>query len=88
MSALETQIGGTHYSDLPIQPVEFIHKNGLGFIVGNIIKYIIRYPDKNGVQDLLKAKHYLEILIEMEDRKATSSSSHSVPLPDIGDTDR
>ena len=74
MRALETQISGDHYKDLPIQPVEFIHRNGLGFIQGNIIKYIVRYADKNGVQDLLKAKHYLEILIEMEQNSPASET--------------
>ena len=75
MSAKDTMIGGNHYLGLPIQPVEFIHRNGLGFIQGNIIKYVVRYADKNGVQDLLKAKHYLEILIEMEQNSPASVTS-------------
>ena len=65
-SAFDTQCGGTHYKDFPIQPVEFIHKNGLGFIVGNVVKYVVRYKQKNGVEDLKKARHYLDMLIEME----------------------
>lgn len=64
--ALDKQIGGTHYKDLPIQPVEFIHKNGIGFIAGNVIKYVCRYRTKGGTADLLKAKHYIEMLIEQE----------------------
>lgn len=66
MSAKETQVGGDHYKVLPIQPVEFIHRNELGFIEGNIIKYVVRHQTKNGKQDLEKAAHYLRLLIEME----------------------
>lgn len=65
-TALNTQVGGSHYKDMVIQPVEFIEKNNLGFCVGNVIKYVCRYKSKNGIEDLKKAKHYLEILIEIE----------------------
>ena len=68
-SALSEQIGGSHYKNLAIQPVEFIHKNGLNYIVGNIIKYCCRYQEKSGIEDLKKARHYLDILIEMEEKK-------------------
>jgi hypothetical protein len=64
-SALNTQVGGAHYQ-LKIQPIEYIHKNNLSFIQGNIVKYITRYKDKNGKQDLEKIKHYVDLLIEME----------------------
>lgn len=66
MSALESQVGGDHYKALPIQPIEFIHRNELGFVEGNIIKYVVRHRHKNGKQDLEKAAHYLRLLIEME----------------------
>lgn len=66
IKASETQIGGNHYSDMAIQPTEFIHKNGLSFIQGNIIKYVCRYKSKGGVEDLQKAKHYIDLLIEFE----------------------
>lgn len=66
MEALNQQIGGSHYKDMPIQPVEFILANNLGFCVGNCIKYLCRYKNKNGKEDLLKAKHYIELLIEAE----------------------
>ena len=62
---LERQVGGSHY-DMAIQPVEFIHRNGLGFCAGNAIKYLCRYKRKNGKEDLLKARHYIDLLIEME----------------------
>lgn len=66
VSALDTQIGGQHYKDKAIQPVEFIHANHLGFCEGNVVKYISRWRQKNGIADLQKAKHYLELLIELE----------------------
>lgn len=65
-SAFSKEVGGSHYKDMPIQPIEFITKNGLGFIVGNIIKYVCRYKNKNGKEDLLKARHYIDLLIELE----------------------
>jgi hypothetical protein len=64
--AKEVQIGGSHYSKYAIQPAEFIHKNNLPFLVGNIIKYVVRHKDKNGLQDLQKAKHCIDLLIEMD----------------------
>ena len=63
---LETQVGGSHYKEFKIQPVEFIHANKLDFLQGNIIKYTMRHKKKNGKQDLLKARHYLDLLIELE----------------------
>ena len=64
--ASEIQIGGNHYSKYKIQPTEFIHKNNISFIEGNIIKYVLRHKDKNGIEDLKKAKHYIDLLIEFE----------------------
>lgn len=66
MSALNEQIGGNHYKKFVIQPVEFIHKNGIGYIEGCIIKYVCRHRDKGGIEDLRKARHYLELLAELE----------------------
>ena len=68
-NALDKQVAGSHYKDLPIQPVEYIHANALGYFEGNVIKYISRWRKKNGVADLEKAKHYIELLIELESRK-------------------
>ena len=65
-SALNAEVGGSHYVSMKIQPIEFITKNNLGFIVGNVIKYVCRYRNKNGKEDLLKARHYIDLLIEME----------------------
>lgn len=64
-NALETQIGGEHYKGA-IQPVEFIQANGLGFIEGNVVKYVARHRNKNGAEDIRKAIHYLELLLELE----------------------
>jgi hypothetical protein len=69
-SSLTKQVAGTHYKDLPIQPVEYIHANGIGYFEGNVIKYVSRWRAKNGISDLEKAKHYIELLIEMENRNA------------------
>ena len=66
MSALEQQVGGDHYRRLKIQPVEYIHRNGLGFIEGCVIKYVSRWRDKNGIDDLRKARHFIDLLIELE----------------------
>ena len=70
MSSLNKQVAGSHYKDLPIQPVEYIYANGIGYFEGNVIKYVSRWRGKNGLADLEKAKHYIEMLIEMENRKA------------------
>lgn len=65
-SASNGQVGGTHYRDMIIQPSEFIYKNDLNWLQGNAIKYICRHHAKNGLEDLLKAKHYIDLLIEWE----------------------
>lgn len=65
-TVLEHQEGGSHYKKMAIQPIDFIYFNDIPFIEGNIIKYILRHRKKNGLEDLKKAKHYLEILIEKE----------------------
>jgi len=64
MKSYKKQVGGSHYKKYQIQPVEFIVKNNIGFCEGNIIKYILRFKEKGGVQDLEKAKHYIELLID------------------------
>lgn len=57
-----------HYTQFKIQPMEFSGLNKLDFLQGNIIKYVCRYKLKNGVEDLKKAKHYLDCLIEREEK--------------------
>ena len=63
---LDTQIGGDHYKQFKIQPIAFIKDNGLDFCQGNVIKYICRYKFKNGKEDLLKIKHYIDVIIAHE----------------------
>lgn len=65
-TADSAQVGGDHYSRLKIQPIEFITANGLNFCEGNVIKYVARHRYKNGKQDLLKARHYIDLLISSE----------------------
>ena len=66
-SALNKQVGGSHYRDKGIQPIIYIHANNLGFCEGNVVKYVTRWREKNGVADLRKAIHYLELLIELNE---------------------
>lgn len=67
-TALSKQVAGSHYKDLPIQPAEYIYANALGYFEGNVVKYVTRWRKKNGMADLEKAKHYIELLIELENR--------------------
>ena len=59
----EEQVGGSHYNKMKIQPVTFIMENGLSYAQGNVIKYVCRYADKNGIEDLQKAKQYIDFMI-------------------------
>lgn len=65
MSANDIQCGGTHYRDKPIQPWDYITANNIGYLEGNVIKYVSRWKEKGGVDDLRKAQHYLAKLIEL-----------------------
>ena len=63
------QVGGAHYKKYKIQPSRFINDNKILFAEGNAIKYICRHQDKGGKQDLLKAIHYIEMIIERDYKK-------------------
>jgi hypothetical protein len=65
MTANDKQVSGTHYKDKDIQPWDYIASNNLGYFEGNVVKYVSRWKDKGGVEDLEKARHYLDKLIEM-----------------------
>lgn len=67
--ANKQQVGGAHYAVKAIQPWDFIIANNIGYLEGNIIKYISRWKDKGGVEDLKKAQHYLQKLIETHDKE-------------------
>ena len=63
-NAMNNQVGGTHYKDMKIQPVEFITANNLTFLEGNVVKYISRHHAKNGADDVKKAIHYCELILK------------------------
>jgi hypothetical protein len=63
---LDIQVNGSHYKQYKIQPVVFFYENNVPFIEGAIIKYVMRFRDKNGKQDLEKAKHMIDLLIKLE----------------------
>ena len=66
MSEYDKQIGGTHYKKMKIQPSRFVNENKLLFAEGNVIKYISRHPYKGGKEDLEKAKHFIDMIIERD----------------------
>ncbi len=68
-TANEIQIGGDHYKEKTIQPWDFIAANQLGYFEGNIVKYVSRWQNKGGINDLKKARHYLDKLIELSETK-------------------
>lgn len=70
--ANDIQISGNHYKSKAIQPWDYIAANGLGYFEGNIIKYVSRWQDKNGLDDLRKARHYLDKLIELQESNNTT----------------
>lgn len=63
---LDKQVGGSHYKGFIIQPVEFIHKNNIDFLSGNIIKYAARHKSKNGAEDVKKIIHYAQLILKLE----------------------
>lgn len=65
-SANNHQVGGDHYRAKSIQPWDFITANDIGFLEGNAIKYLARWKEKGGIDDLRKARHYVDKLIELE----------------------
>lgn len=66
--ALDVQVGGGHYKGKAIQPIEYIHANNLNYSEGAIVKYISRWREKGGVEDLKKIKHFVDLLIAMEEK--------------------
>ena len=68
------QVGGDHYKANPIQPWDYIIANNLDYWQGNIVKYLTRWKDKGGVEDLKKARHFLDKYIELEENKCQHHS--------------
>lgn len=66
MSAKDSQIGGSHYQCMAIAPIEFVYRNNIPYLEGNVLKYIVRHKNKNGAQDIKKAIHYCQLILEFE----------------------
>ena len=79
MTALNEQVGGNHYREMAIQPVEFIHRNNIGFIEGCVIKYLCRWRSKGGVEDLQKARHFIDLLISLETKSEKPCNKGTAP---------
>lgn len=69
IKATDTQIGGSHYKRNAIQPIDYIMANGLDFCEGNVVKYVSRWKHKGGIEDLKKARQYIDFIIEREQGK-------------------
>ncbi len=68
INPLDVQVAGDHYKKLKIQPIEYIHANNIPFAEGSVIKYVTRWREKDGIKDLKKAKHFIDLLIELESK--------------------
>lgn len=79
-AVLTTQVGGDHYKKYAIQPVEYIHANGLDFMQGNIVKLATRFRDKGGAEDLRKVKQYADILLALEYGEDTATVAPAAPI--------
>ena len=69
LNALDVQEGGDHYKKLAIQPAEFVHANRIPYLEGSVIYYVTRWRDKNGIADLKKARHTIDLIIELENQQ-------------------
>ena len=79
MSAFDTQVGGGHYKELAIQPMQYSMANKLDACQHTIIKYVTRFRDKGGLADLQKARHVIDMLIELE---MVKKKEEAAPQPD------
>lgn len=84
MSANDSQIGGNHYKGQAVQPWDFIVSNGLGYLEGNVVKYVSRWRKKGGVEDLRKAQHYLAKLIEVAESERPQGIGNASVVGDLG----
>ena len=80
MKATDVQIGGSHYKDMTMQPIELIAALRCSFIQGCIIKYISRYKNKNGAQDIKKCVHYAQLAIELGDKRRCNDKVLSMSI--------
>lgn len=74
INQLDQQVDGNHYKTMAVQPIEYIIANDIGFAEGNIIKYVSRWKNKNGITDLEKALHTLQLLIQLEFNKVNNKA--------------
>jgi hypothetical protein len=81
LSANDVQVGGSHYKGKAIQPWDFIVSNELGYLEGNIVKYVSRWKQKGGIADLQKAQHYLAKLIEVSQSNIASVTPYVDGVP-------
>lgn len=83
-TAFSEQIGGSHYKDMPFQPIKLISYLNLDFFQGNVVKYVSRYKLKDGVRDLEKAKHYCRMAMEMKNSSSRTEmmAPHVVSMSD------
>ena len=91
MKAIENQVGGSHYKNMAFQPIELITALKCSFIQGCIIKYISRYKNKNGAQDIKKCIHYAQLAIELKDKglcKTTDNIDTYVLISDFCSTNK
>lgn len=84
MSALDKQHGGCHYKDMAIQPIVFILKNDIPYREANVIKYTCRHAHKNGAEDIRKAIHYLEMILEDYEGAEAADDDGWIPNPNCG----
>lgn len=83
MSANDRQVGGVHYAS-KIQHWDYVVANNLGYFEGQITKYVTRWRGKNGIEDLVKAKHFLDKLIEVAEQEALLREEHEAAELDLG----
>jgi len=83
MSVLNIQYGGNHYKSFAIQPAEFCYKNNIPYLEATAIKYLCRHRNKNGLEDLNKAIHFIEMLIEFEYSKQAEDTLTKIDNSDI-----
>ncbi len=74
-TAMDRQVGGNHYKNLVIQPIEYCQRNQLNYCESNVVKYVTRHKFKNGAEDIRKAIHNLELLLQMEYPEAVKKES-------------
>lgn len=80
MEPIDQQVGGDHYRHLPIQPVVFLHANHIPFLEGSAIKYLCRHQAKGKAEDIRKAIHYCELILQLEYGEPQSATPSTTPF--------